>query len=92
MKHQTWSNSSARPDSSDQLSRISRPQLFCSRCYNALPTHALDCGHIGKFSDSLYYIISQIIYNKQTVSIKQTHLYAFIVHLIGIKENLMSMC
>ena len=60
MKYQTQSNPSERPDSIDQLSRISRPQLICSRCFNAGSTHAIDCGHLGKFSD-MEFIIDYII-------------------------------
>ena len=48
MKFQNRSNASARPDSSDQLKK---PELLCSRCFNAVPTHVLDCGHLGKFSN-----------------------------------------
>ena len=52
MKFKNRSNTSARPDSSDQFSnKSSRSQLICSRCFNAVPTHVLDCGHLGKFSD-----------------------------------------
>ena len=55
MKCKNRSNTTTRPDSSDQsTNKPSRSELLCSRCFNAVPTHALDCGHLGKFSDIVH--------------------------------------